>query len=172
MAVIALHRIEPVKTVSGNAERTLTLPLAASQTFVRGEPVYLVAGYVTEATASTVLLGFAAEDATSGTAGQYNVKVWIADTDTIFVGNKGATSLASNATADTYVTSVVDRGRQAALFNATATTAGVWTVDVTGTGTNSRLTIVDIDPRDTVGDSLGRLHFTVKSQFAQLQATS
>ena len=162
MAVITRRRIEPVRTISGNSPRTLVLPLGATQTFKTGECVQLVAGYVQVCGSAnpTAILGFAAEDATSGTAGQYNIKVWLADRDTIFVGNVGSGS--------TQTTSVALRGAGAGLYDV----GDYWTVDTSITATTQRVQIVDLDTRDTVGDTYGRVHFTVKQPYFQLASTS
>lgn len=163
MATIPKQRIEPIKTVSTKGARIATYPLGATQTFKQGAKVMLEAGYVVvAATGATIALGIAAEDATSGTAGLYNIKVYIADPDTIFIGNVGAASAQT--------TRLQDRGAQANLY--LESSSGLWLVDKTGTGTNARVTIVDLDPRDTVGDTNGRVHFVFKAPFAQLSATS
>lgn len=161
MATIPKQRIEPVKTISTKGPRLVSLPLGATQTFHAGAKVVLSAGYVVVgATGATVSLGIAAEDATSGTAGQYTIKVYLADPDTIFVGNVGGSGA--------QVTALTDRGAQANLYLDT----NHWTVDKTGTGTNARVTIIDLDPRDTVGDTNGRVHFVFKAPFAQFSTTS
>lgn len=164
MATIPKQRIEPARTISGNSPHVLVLPLAASQTFKAGSPVYLVAGYVTVATGSTMLLGFALEDATSGTAGQYNISVALAERDTVFVGNIG------NGSSQT--TAITNRGVLGILYDDTGA-SGHWTVDLTTvTGATGRITIMDLDPRDTVGDTAGRLFFRVRSGYYQLGYTS
>lgn len=162
MATISKRRIEPVRTVSGNSPRTLVLPLGATQTFKTGEIVQLSAGYVQVCGSAnpTAIVGVAAEDATSGTAGQYTIKVWLADRDTIFVGNVGAGS--------TQTTAVTLRGMGAGLYD----DGSVWLVDTAQTGTNTRVQIVDLDTRDTVGDTTGRVHFSFKSPYFQLGSTS
>lgn len=162
MATITKRRIEPIRTVSGNSPRTLHLPEGASQTFKAGECVELRDGYVkicASSTNPTAILGFAAEDAHNGaTNGLYNTKVWLADSDTIFVGN----------VSDSHTTAVTDRGRLAGLKDETNT----WGVDKDESAANSRVIIVDLDDRDAVGDTNGRVHFVVRQDWFQLGTTS
>ena len=164
MATIPRQRIEPARTISGNSPMTLVLPLAASQTFKMGSPVYLVGGYVTVATATSMLLGFAKEDATSGTEGQYNIRVALGTPDTLFQGNVGA---AGNLT-----TAVTNRGKLALLYDDTGA-SGHWVVNnAATTGALGRIVIVDLHPGDAVGDTGGRVLFTVRPGYYQLGYTS
>ena len=164
MATIPRQRIEPARTISGNSPQTLVLPLAASQTFKMGSPVYLVAGYVTVASATTMLLGFALEDATSGTAGLYRIRVALGTPDTLFQGNVGI------STGQT--TAITNRGQLAILYDDTGG-SGHWTVNnAATTGLLGRLVIVDLHPADAVGDTGGRVLFTVRPGYYQLGYTS
>jgi len=166
MATIPRQRIEPVRTISGASPGTLVLPLAATQTFKTGSPVYLVAGYVTVATATSMLLGFAKEDATSGTQGQYSIRVALGNPDTLFSGNVGIVSALTTA--------VTNRGQLAILYDDTGPGAsGHWTVDNRATtGALGRLVIVDLHPGDAVGDTAGRVLFIVRPGYYQLGYTS
>lgn len=171
MATIPKQRIEPSRTISGNSPHTLVLPLGATQTFKAGAPVYLSGGYVVVCTTSSDLvnsniLGFALEDATSGSAGAYNIRVALAEEDTIFVGNVGDAS--------TQTTAHTLRGTAAGVYDVSAGSYnGLWTIDTTGiTGSTNRVMIVDLYPGDTVGDATGRVLFRVLQQWYQLARTS
>lgn len=164
MATIPKQRIEPARTISGNSPHTLVLPLGATQTFKQGAPVYLVAGYVVAGSGSTQILGFALEDATSGSAGTYNISVALAEPDTVFQGNVGDGS--------SQTTAITLRGATALLYDDTGS-SGYWTVDTTGvTGATNQLLIMDLHPADTVGDTNGRVLFRVLTQWYQLARTS
>src|SRR3990167_1005409 len=94
--------IRPLKTVSGNPPELRTYPEAATQTYKKGELVYLVSGKVTEFTdavddGTVRVLGIAAVDA-SGTT-DTDAPVWIFNDDTIFVGTVDHTTAASAVTA-------------------------------------------------------------------------
>ena len=79
---MALDNFRVAGTLSGNSPETVQLPEAASQSFKRGQCVYLVAGAVTVALTTGVVFGVAAEDA-SGTTGNL-VRVWVLNSDTKF----------------------------------------------------------------------------------------
>lgn len=160
MATIAKFPIEPVRTISGGPPRMVTLPLGATQTFKRGEVVQLSAGYVIVCGSNnpSAILGVAAEDATSGTAGAVNIKVYAADPSTIFCGNLS----------DSLTTSLLIVGLSYGIKDEGST----WGVDTASVGTNARVVIQNLDPRDTVGDTNGRVEFTFKATYFQLGSTS
>lgn len=104
MATQTLQPLRPVRTRSGGPVEVRYYPEAASQTFKKGEAVYLVSGKVTEFTTSvdngsTRFLGFAAADATGTT--DTPCPVWIANGDTIFRANMYHSTAASAVTAVT-----------------------------------------------------------------------
>jgi len=146
------------KTISGNSPYTLALPIAATQTFKRGSVVILTAGKVATAAANpghtnaTLILGVAAEDATSIAAPLQTdvMHVWIADQDTIFAGSffSGASA---TATANT------DYGvRYGITLNGTN-----WTIDKAKVtvGTDTCLIINDLDRRNDLADPGGLFQF-------------
>ncbi len=88
MAVIAKKPVNVPQMKTGGPPTLNTYPEAANQTFIAGQPVALVAGYVTEITSGAIgnagLLGFASEDAgNTGTSGERNVAIYDLDTLTV-----------------------------------------------------------------------------------------
>lgn len=144
MATIALQPLEVKGTISGNSPEMETYPEAAAQSFKKGEIVILTAGKVTIAGANpTGILGVAAHDASGVT--DTGVNVYIANLDTIFVGN-----LTTGRT--TAITQVGGR-------YAVALVSAKWHVNDAVTGANERVVIKKLDPRDAVGDTQGRVQF-------------
>ena len=165
MATVTVQRARVARTISGNSPQVLTLPEAASQTFKKGEFVYLSGGYVTEIGANPALiLGMADEDGHNGaTAGLYNVAVVIANMDTIFEIHK------TNSSGVAVVTAVTDVGKEFAIYRDTTNS---WATAYDGGGANSRLICLDHSNFDTVGDTGGRLLVQVLGSFRQLFCTS
>ena len=168
MANVTLRALEVARTVSGNSPQTMSFPEAASQTFKRGALVYLdSSGRVAVATASqAAFLGVASHDA-SGTAGT-DVIVWIANDDTLFVGNLTS---AGAITATSWSDITRNYGVIAVGNN--------WHVDKAGA--NRRVIVLDLDRRDglpattgapATGDVGARVHFMILGNFTQLYATS
>src|SRR6266850_2656830 len=157
MATIPLRTFNVAKTIHGNSPWTLTFPEAASQTFKLGALVALdSAGNIAECGADpTGILGVVAADA-SGTTGA-DVTVWIADDETVFVGNLSGTSTSDRR----------DVGKDFGVVK----TGNNWLIDKTDLA-NRRVVIVDLDRRDAVGDTNAREHFVFFSQFRQLSSTS
>ena len=166
MATVTRGRARVARTISGNSPQVLTLPEAATQTFKKGELVYLAGGYVTECSANPALiLGMADEDAHNGaTNGLYNVAIVIANMDTIFEFHKTGSTGAGSA-----VTAVTDVGKEFAIYLDT-TNSRVVAYD--GEGANSRLVCVDHSNFDAVGDIYGRLLCMVLGANRQLFCTS
>ncbi len=165
MATAPNQIIIPVATISGNNPLELVFKEASSQSFKRGEFVYLdTTGRVAEITSTTpaLILGVAAQDAT-GTAGT-DIAVWVANNDTIFEGNLCGASGADKATAQT------DVGQRYGIYRDTTNNRSM--VDGSVVGANSRLTIIKHSGKDTVGDTNGRLWFQVAPKFQQLGTTS
>lgn len=160
MATISLRALEVAKTIHGNSPWTGEFPEAASQTFKKGAIVtFNSSGHVVEAGADPVqVLGVAAEDASNDSvAANSKTTVWIADDETIFVGNLSGTS----------TTAQTDIGAGYGLVK----TGNNWHVDKTDVA-NRREIIVDLDPRDSVGDTNGRVHFIFFGSFRRLSYTS
>lgn len=176
MATIALTRCEIAYTVSGNAPEQLTLPEAASQTFVAGEFVYLVSGYVTECAITSneytsLILGMAIDNGSNTTAGAADVAVALGNEDTVFTANL--------VTAGTAVaTNVLDVGAVCSMY-ADTTNSRVYLHMDRGNGsipihepTYPRAMIIGHDKRDAVGDTGGRVLFKILSQYRQVGSTS
>lgn len=156
MATIDKVAVYPVKTRSGNSPEKLYFPEAATQSFKKGEMVYLSGGKVTVCGADpTLIAGFAAEDA-SGTT-DTKKPVWIANADTIFSAN------IYHPTETSAVTAVSDVGTNYGLVTVSNKTH----VDKSET-TNTRVTIVELSSLDNVGDTYGRVHFIIGGKYRQL----
>ena len=162
MATLSMKPITVAKTISGNSPQMVPYPEAATQTFKRGEVVYLVSGKVTEIAGDTPgqILGVAAEDA-SGTT-DTPILVWVANDDTIFSASYSDDSQAATATAVTIVglRKILDRD---------TTNSRVY---VSSSGTTPRVTILGLDERDPVGDAGARVLFQFLRFYSQLFSTS
>lgn len=151
MATIALQSVSPVSTVSGNSPETKCYPEAASQTFKKGEPVYLSSGYVTAcSTDPSSILGFAAADGSNTTAGAVETPVWIANEDTYFAANVYHTS------APSAITAIAELATSYGIVEV----SDKWHIDLSDTS-NTRVQVKFLDERDTVGDTYGRVWFKV-----------
>lgn len=162
MATISLFRARPAKTISGNSPKEDYYPEAASQTFKKGEFVYLVAGKVTiiPSTTPSLVLGMAQADASGVT--DTPVPVAIANTDTIFEANY---SNGSQAGAVSTVASVGTRH----VFDLDATNHRVY---ISSSTTSPRVIIHMLSEKDAAGDTGGRVLFQVMSVYRQLETTS
>jgi hypothetical protein len=155
MATISKKIIEVAKTLHGGPPIIVTYPEAASQDFLAGELVYLVSGKVTQCGANpTIILGIAMHDASETT--DTDVQVCLATADTIFSANR-----------DSGVTAVTDVGQSYRI----AATSNKWHI-VPTTGANARVLVVELDTRDTVGDTSGRLLFIINGSYRQFEVTS
>ena len=127
-------------------------PEEASQTFVQGNLVYInTDGYLAEcASDPTAVAGVAAEDGSNTTQGAKQTAYWAADMGAVFVARS------NTSTAQTH------RGAS----YGTALSSDVHYVDIAETGALV-VYILDLDPRDTVGDSGGRYLVTFTSVAAQ-----
>lgn len=157
MATISLLEAESVKTLHDGPVCIVNFPEASGQSFKRGEFVNLVSGKVTVGTAtSNTFLGMALHNA-SGTV-DTNVQVALATADTVFCAN-----LKSGRTS-----AVTMRGKSFGF----SVTSNKWFIDDTVEGANARALIIDLDSRDVVGDTNGRLHFILLGKFLQFGVTS
>ena len=127
----------------------LSHALAATQTFVRGNLVYIdSSGYLAEcaytaATAPTLVYGVAAEDATNTTATAAHlikVGVYVITPEAVFSARSDATT----AQADLGITCEVKLA------------SSVWYVDKGAVTSNKAVGIIGFDPRDVVTTSGGR----------------
>ena len=116
-----------------NGNDTITAKLAASQTIAEGDPVTISSGVVSIAVAnsSASIYGFAAEDATSESSGDYYIKLYPAKVNAKFRATaSGTISIANIGTAT------------AACYDLAGTT-GAFTVNVSATS-QDLFKIVDI----------------------------
>jgi hypothetical protein len=156
MASIAKQAVEVVRTSHGGSPVEETYPEAATQTFKKGESVYLVSGYVTEWSDndSNRMLGFAAEDAHNDTtAGTHNISVWLTgNSGNIFEGNVCTTSGGNQ------VTAIAQVGELYPLYP--NTTNSIMQVNIANTaGALDCARILKI--KGVVGDTNGRVEFTI-----------
>ena len=165
MSTITLSRARVARTISGNSPQVMTFPEAANQTFKKGEFVYLVDGKVTEVGDNPgVILGMADQDA-SGKA-DTAMAVVIANEDNIFSLHKVSNAGGSGGAGTGAATAVTDAGKRAAIYR--DTTNNMTHAGLDATGTNERLTILNISGFDTVGDIGGRLLCMVRGKYCQL----
>lgn len=165
MATISKIAVYPVGTISGNNPEVVSLPEAASVTAVKGEPVYLSGGYVTECGDNPAnILGILAEDGhNDSSAGDHDIAVYVANADTIFCGN------VYNGVADADTTlAVTDVGRGFGLHRATS--ASKLYVSKDATGANVRVIVRKL--LDAAGDTAGRVYFQFIQKYNQLLTTS
>lgn len=150
--------VRPVYSLTGGTPLAKSYPEAASQTFVKGEPVYLSSGYVTAFDASAdngtqTFLGFAAEDAHNDAAnGTHDVMVDLG------FGNVFEANVSSNGSDQ--VTAVTQVGTKYPLYH--DSTNSIVAVDIADTGGKIDCAIViDVKPRAAVGETNGRVLFTL-----------
>jgi len=154
VATIAKAQIEIIDPKDGEFR---TYPEAASATFKRGELVTLSSGLVaalsgTDPTAETIL-GIAMADASGVT--NADAVIFVPTPDSLFVGNLGVSQ----------VTAATDRGALYGLVEA----SDLVHVDQSDT-TNTRVVVVDLDRRDKVGDTNGRVIFKFMAASLDLSA--
>jgi len=154
VATIAKAQIEIIDPKDGEFR---TYPEAASATFKRGELVTLSSGKVaalsgTDPTAETIL-GIAVADASGVT--DADAVIFVPTPDSLFVGNLGVSQ----------VTAATDRGALYGLVEA----SDLVHVDQSDT-TNTRVVVVDLDRRDKVGDTNGRVIFKFMAASLDLSA--
>lgn len=167
MATVAQGKATCVGTVSGNSPQTREYPEGASLATKIGELVYLSGGYATEIGANpSLILGMCNGDGANGSAGAANIPVVLANGDTIFSANK------TNSSGTSVATAVTDVGKDLAIYR--DTTNNLFTVYLAegASALLGRVVCIGLDPRDTVGDTGGRLLFMVKGNNRQLFSTS
>ena len=143
MATFAKQPIEIIDPKDGEFR---TYPEAASATFKRGELVTLSSGLVaalagTDPTANGIL-GIALADASGVT--NADAVIFVPTPDSLFSANLGVSQ----------VTAATDRSARYGLVEA----SDLVHVDQSDT-TNDRVVVVDLDRRDKVGDTNGRVIF-------------
>jgi hypothetical protein len=146
-------------TLHGGPPVTKVYPEAASQTFVKGEAVYLdAAGNVAEYTATIddgtqQFLGFANEDGHNGAIAANQVSV-VLPWGTVFEGNVCTGAGLDQTTAKTQVGVAYKLNENATL--------GIVQIDIGNTGNNiSAVEIIEISSKGAVGDTNGRVLFMV-----------
>jgi len=164
MATVTLTRAVLAKTESGNEPLVINYPEAASQTFVKGEFVYLNGGYVTECGDNpTTILGMAMDDAhNDSSAGTHKVGVAVFSDNTILEMNKVDTSDSGLATAYS------DVGKTFGIYRDTTDSQ----VHAVYNSTSPRLICIGLSGSDQVGDTGGRLLLRVIGTYRQLSSTS
>lgn len=165
MASIAKSVAFAKQTLHGAPAREERFLEAASQTFKKGELVYLLNGYVTECGDNPgAILGIAAEDGhNSDAAGDDTIAVTLAEPETLFCMNiASSTSFGSRTLAQIHL------GRTCVLLR--DTTNSKLYCDPATLGSNARV-IVDKFV-DAVDDVNGRVLVRFKSIYYQLFSTS
>lgn len=127
------------------------VPEAASQSFKKGQFVYLASGKVTVATATSGIYGMALQDATGTTDTQ--LAVLVALKDTIFRG------CVYHSTAASAITAVTDVGTTTFGVNQVS---NISVVDKE-TSSHDSFSVIGLDPTDAVGTTYGRVFFRVNS---------
>lgn len=160
MATIPLRPLEVIGSVSGNSPSKLSFEEAASQTFKKGAVVcFNSAGRIIEAVDNpTNVVGVAEQDGHNytSTATTNRCEVTIANDDTMFLGNLSSTS----------TTALTDVGYGYGI----AKTGNNW--HVVKSVTNRRVRVMQLEPRDNVGDQNGRVWFQFLSTVRFLTYTS
>ena len=151
MATIALQSV----CIPTNA-RISNYPEAASQSFKKGQAVYLSSGKVTVcASDATLIAGFACQDASGVT--DTEIAVAIAEPGTVFEMN------IYHSTPASAITAITDVAVKYGLY-----VAGSKSHCDKGDGTNTRFLVVGLSPKDNVGDTYGRVLVEVLRPYCQL----
>lgn len=166
MATIAIQPVEHAHQISGGLPYRQEFPEKAGQTFKVGAFVtFDVNGYITECAANDArIVGIANSKGKNGaTDGVEKTTVIVATADTVFYGNMNST------------TSLNDRGRGFRI--AKDGTTGNWVVDKASDAAgasvaNARVIVMQIDSRDALGDTNGRVLFTIRGANRALTYTS
>lgn len=168
MATQTKEIILQVSSAYGGSNAPRTYREAASETFVKGEIVWITNGYVQEIASDTpgAILGIANQDASNDTtAGTSNVSVTLAQEGILFAANLLDASLAD------YVIQNKDLGRVAALQRDTTNSKVFLDASVAG-GANARVFIHGLARDNAIGDTNARVLFEFLPQFVQNRSTS
>jgi len=164
MSAITCEKAFARQTIEGGNPRIEVYPEAASQTFKKGELVYLVAGYVTACGADPVnILGLAGEDAHNSTAGAYNVAVELAEPTVLFQMN-----IASSTSAGSLALTQAMLGTQGCLY-IDSTNHLVYCKPLTY-GSTARIVVEKFI--DAVGDTNAKVLVRFLSKFYALYCSS
>ena len=160
MATANKQAVSVAYTLHGGPPITKAYPEAATQTFLKGEAVYLDgSGNVAEYTAtiddgSQRFLGFAAQDGHNDTVAATSTVAVILPWGTVFEGTVCTGSGNDQITAKTQV------GTAYVLFE--NATLGIVQIDIGNSATQiSAVRIVEISSKGAVGDTNGRVLFVV-----------
>jgi hypothetical protein len=157
---MATRTIAPMKIVSPFGHYLAKFPLAATQSFKKGELVYKIAatGQITVVAANgQCIFGMAAEDATSGSAGAVDVLV-----DVILPG----CILEGNVYHDTAASAVMTDINVATGLAEVATSSNKTVVDITATS-NPAFRIIERIKEDSATDVYPRVRLSVISTYLQ-----
>lgn len=179
MGVVAKDITLEVQKRGGGTPDVVSFAEGATQTFKKGWPVVLVAGYVTDVASDTpaLILGIAAEDAhNDAVAGTHQIGVYLALDTNVFAANVLETSLAD------HVLVQGDIGRQMGIQRDTSSNRLFLNSSVVG-GANARVFTYELAQNQSatpnsasgpfgVGDTNVRLTFTFLEKFSQANTTS
>lgn len=169
MATIADDIVKAVMTLHGGPPPLLHLAEAASQTFVKGEFVYIGAdGYVYEIGGDTpaVIYGVAAQNGhNAATDGLYDVAVHLASPEVLFEGNVKEAALADHTFAQT------DLGTTMAIQRDT-TNSKTFLNSAVVAGANVRVFTHRRARGSAIGDTNARVLFNFLPNTVQFQGTS
>ena len=157
------------QTLHGGPPITRSYPEAASQTFKKGEAVYLDAnGRVAEYTATVDdgtqrFLGFAAEDGHNDTTAETHECIVYLGFGNVFEANV-------TANGSDQVTAITQVGTLYPLYQ--DTTGSRIAIDISDTGGQGDWArILELSPRDAVADTNGRVLFTLVPAALQVSGT-
>lgn len=169
MATIAKRPVKIAFTLHGGPPLSRTYPEAASQTFKKGEAVYLDgSGHVAEYTASIDdgtqrFLGFAAQDGHNDTTAATSDCAVDIPSGVVYEGN--VTSNGSDQ-----VTAITQVGTLYPMYQDTSNSLIM--VDIADTGAQGDwVRVIGLSPRDAVGDTNGRVLFTIVPAALQVSGT-
>lgn len=170
MATVTKDIIRQAQSTVGGTPAPYSFNEAATQTFVKGEVLFLSGGYATEIASDTpaVILGVAGQPAhNDAVAGTHVVSVFLAEATNIYVANLLATGLAD------YVITAADIGKYVGIQRDTANSKVYLNVTPPNGGANVRAVILRIDDRTSAfGDTNARVLFKFLPNNYQLGATS
>lgn len=179
MGVVAKDICLEVQKRGGGTPDVVSFAEGATQTFKKGWPVILVAGYVVDPATDTptLILGIAAEDAhNDATAGTHQIGIYLALDTNVFAANVLQSGLAD------HVLVQGDIGTQMAIQRDTSNNRLFLNASTLG-GANCRVFTYELAQNQSstpnsasgpfgVGDTNVRLTFTFLEKFSQANTTS
>lgn len=167
MATRALGIIIQVASQYGGSNSPRTYPEAGSQTFAKGELVYLNQGALTEVASDTpgVILGVANQAAHNTTIYTTRTSVSVGSEGILFEGNMVSMGGADRTIANT------DLGRVAGIYRDTANSKVYVNGSVTG-GSSARVFVHGLAKDNQIGDVNARVLFEFLPAFIQNRTTS